>query len=48
VARHGPEDLLHHLGAGFELVARRAEDHTTPSGAHQAFTWVAVRATLPV
>jgi SAM-dependent methyltransferase len=43
VARYAPEDLARALGPGFEVVDRRREEHLTPAGALQAFTWVAAR-----
>lgn len=43
VARHSVEDLVTRFGPGFELVGQRREDHVPPSGAVQAFTWVALR-----
>jgi SAM-dependent methyltransferase len=43
VARHSVEDLVAFLGSGFERVGQRREDHVTPSGAVQAYTWVALR-----
>ncbi len=42
-ARYGAEALVDALGAGFELVISRRDEHTTPAGAVQPFTWVAVR-----
>ena len=43
VARYSPAALAAALGAGFELVETRREEHVTPSGAGQPFTWVAGR-----
>jgi SAM-dependent methyltransferase len=41
VARYSAEQLAVLLGAGFELVATRREEHVTPGGALQPFTWIA-------
>lgn len=43
VRRHSVEDLAALLGAGFELVEERREEHVTPRGAVQPLTWVAGR-----
>lgn len=43
VARYEPEDLLTVLGGDLQLVATRREEHTTPTGAVQPFTWLAAR-----
>ncbi len=43
VTRYGAEELTKMLGDDFELVAEREEDHSTPGGALQRFTWVAAR-----
>ncbi len=44
-ARYSPEQLLDALGGTNRWVelARRAEDHTTPRGVVQRFTWLALR-----
>ena len=43
--RYAPEELLDALGgpARWTELARRREHHTTPSGADQVFTWLALR-----
>jgi hypothetical protein len=43
VARYSADDLLAELGEPFELVATRREEHVTPRGVVQPFTWVAGR-----
>lgn len=43
VVRYGPEELAAAVGDGFDVVAVRHEDHTTPGGATQSFVWVALR-----
>jgi hypothetical protein len=43
VVRYSPEELVATLGPGFELLATRREDHVTPRGVVQPFTWVAGR-----
>lgn len=43
VTRYDPADLASMIGAGFDVVARRREEHRTPSGAVQPFTWLALR-----
>jgi SAM-dependent methyltransferase len=42
VARYGADDLARVLD-GFEVVATRGEQHTTPAGVVQPFTWMAAR-----
>lgn len=39
VARHDIHSLAHVLGPDFDLIETRREDHLTPSGKAQAFTW---------
>jgi hypothetical protein len=41
--RYEPAELAALLAPGFELVEQRREEHTTPGGAIQPFTWVALR-----
>ncbi len=43
VARYGPTSLAHELGPGLAPVASGDYDHQTPSGAIQAFIWLALR-----
>jgi len=43
VARYGPGDLAAELGPDWEPVAQDREEHTTPAGQAQPFTWVALR-----
>lgn len=43
VARYSPADLATLLGAQFELLLTRREEHITPGGMVQPFTWVAGR-----
>lgn len=43
VARYSVAELAELLGAEFELVATRREEHVTPGGVTQAFAWVAGR-----
>lgn len=40
VARYGPGDLARELGPGFRVFGSYREEHVTPSGAVQPFTWV--------
>ena len=44
VARYGPSQLVDtlnaHSGAAFELIDHRREEHRTPTGVVQPFTWV--------
>lgn len=47
VCRYGPADLAAVLGDGFEVEATLREEHTTPTGAVQPFTWLAARARRP-
>ncbi|MQA84434.1 MAG: methyltransferase domain-containing protein [Streptosporangiales bacterium] len=43
VARYSARQLAETLGEDFRTVGVRREEHTTPTGAVQAFTWVAGR-----
>ena len=43
VARYDPAELHGQFGAGFELVAAEREEHRTPAGAVQAFTYCICR-----
>ena len=43
VARYGADELALALGEEFEQLASRREEHRTPSGVMQPFTWVAFR-----
>ncbi len=43
VARYSVDDLTDLFGVGFELVQTRREEHVTPGGSTQPFTWVAGR-----
>jgi trans-aconitate methyltransferase len=45
VARYKQDQLMTALGEGYERVASRREDHTTPAGVVQPFVWIAVRRT---
>jgi hypothetical protein len=45
VACYGPGDLAAGLGTGWALVAEDREDHITPNGLTQPFTWIALRRT---
>ena len=47
VSRYSADSLESVLGSPFVVVATRREEHTTPGGAVQPFTWVAARATAP-
>lgn len=42
-ARYSATSLAAELGAGFEVLAQRREEHHTPWGAVQPFTWLALR-----
>jgi Methyltransferase domain len=42
--RYSPEELASAFGPGFRLVTTRREEHRTPGGVVQPFTWVALRA----
>jgi SAM-dependent methyltransferase len=46
--RSDAASLVAALGDGFELVDDRREEHHTPSGAMQPFTWVVLRHRAPV
>jgi hypothetical protein len=43
VARYGPDELAGRLGSGWTLIARDREEHITPAGAVQPFTWAVFR-----
>ena len=43
VRRYSTDELIAALGGSFELVESRREEHVTPRGAAQPFTWVAGR-----
>jgi hypothetical protein len=43
VARYGSDALHGTFGAGFELLESRREEHRTPSGAVQPFTYCLCR-----
>lgn len=43
VARYAPDALHHEFGADFRLVQSAREEHVTPSGARQAFTYCLCR-----
>lgn len=43
VARYGPRELAGQLGSEWTLIAQDREEHTTPAGAAQPFTWAAFR-----
>ena len=45
VARYGPGDFAAELGPAWQVVAEDREEHTTPAGLAQPFTWVALRRT---
>ena len=45
VARYGPRELADVLGRDWTLVVEDREDHATPAGRSQPFTWVALRRT---
>ena len=43
VARYGAQDLAGELGSGWKLISQDREEHRTPAGAIQPFTWAALR-----
>lgn len=43
VARYGPDELAGRLRSGWTLIAPDREEHITPAGAVQPFTWAAFR-----
>jgi trans-aconitate methyltransferase len=43
VARYGAQDLAGELGSRWALIAQSREEHPTPAGATQPFTWAALR-----
>jgi SAM-dependent methyltransferase len=47
VARYSTEALTTLLGPQFTVIETRREDHTTPTGTLQPFTWIAARLARP-
>jgi trans-aconitate methyltransferase len=47
VARYSPEELAELVGPHFTRIATRKEVHTTPAGANQPFSWIAVKMSRP-
>jgi trans-aconitate methyltransferase len=43
VARYSPEQLARQLGARWLLISQDREEHITPAGTIQPFTWIALR-----
>jgi hypothetical protein len=43
VARYGPAQLARQIGAKWLLIGQDREEHITPAGSIQPFTWVALR-----
>lgn len=43
VARYDPAALVNALGGPFDVLATQREEHVTPQGKTQPFTWVALR-----
>jgi hypothetical protein len=43
VARYDTDTLVHALGGRFDVLSTRREEHVTPRGRTQPFTWVALR-----
>lgn len=43
VRRYGPDDLATLFGPAFDVVEQRREEHHTPAGGVQPFTWAAMR-----
>ncbi len=43
VARYSPADLVAVLGPGFRVIEAFREEHVTPTGVTQPFSWVATR-----
>ncbi len=43
VARYGPRELAAELSGDWTLIAEDREEHTTPAGLAQPFTWAALR-----
>jgi hypothetical protein len=43
IARYSPDQLARQLGDHWTLIASAREEHVTPAGATQPFTWAAFR-----
>jgi SAM-dependent methyltransferase len=47
VARYSAGKLAQQIGAGFELIQTRREEHLTPTGVMQPYTWISGRMRHP-
>jgi hypothetical protein len=43
VARYSPAELARQLGAKWVLTSQDREEHTTPAGTIQPFSWIAAQ-----
>ncbi|HJY60304.1 MAG TPA: hypothetical protein VJ418_28320 [Streptosporangiaceae bacterium] len=43
VARYSPAQLAHQIGTTCLLISQDREEHITPAGTIQPFTWIALR-----
>jgi trans-aconitate methyltransferase len=43
VARYGPAELARQIGTSWQVISQDREEHLTPAGAPQPFTWLALR-----
>jgi hypothetical protein len=43
VARYNPAQLAGELGGQWQLISQERQEHVTPAGAVQPFTWAALR-----
>jgi hypothetical protein len=43
VARYSPAQLARQLGPEWLLISQDREEHSTPAGTVQPFTWIALR-----
>jgi hypothetical protein len=43
VARYGPAQLARQIGTKWLLISQDREEHITPAGTIQPFTWIALR-----
>jgi hypothetical protein len=43
VARYSPARLAHQPGIKWMLISQDREEHITPAGTNQPFTWIALR-----
>ncbi|GAC1365600.1 MAG: class I SAM-dependent methyltransferase [Actinomycetota bacterium] len=43
VRRYSPQGICDEFGTSFDMIAARSEDHSTPAGISQSFSWAVMR-----